>query len=469
MTFSPTEEQSAILDAVASSTSNLMIQARAGCGKTATLTLIDAVSPGPNLLLCFNKSVATEAVAKVRSTTTVKTFNSLGHKIWASAIAGKIFLDPQKIHHIFRWLVEMEDRPARNYLWSLYDQVTQGVNLARALGYIPAEHAKADKRLCNRAQLAALLDERPDDYTLTLIDRILIESIRQAYLGSIDFADQTYMPALFGGTYPRFPLTLVDEYQDLSPVNHAMVAKLVKGRRQIGVGDEAQAIYGFRGASASSMRDATAAFDMRTLPLTLSFRCPSAIVSNVHWRVPDMRASTQGGTVNHSWTHGIADDTCTVICRNNAPLMAAAMKLIHAGRSVNVSGTDLGPKLIKLLTKLGPETLTQTQVLDAIDSWEAPRLAAESKSADDLANCLRVFARAGTSLGAAIAYAQHLFGQSGSVQFITGHKSKGLEFDHVYHLDKFLLKAGQDLNVRYVIDTRARRSLTYIETGAPDA
>ena len=51
-----------------------------------------------------------------------------------------------------------------------------------------------------------------------LINKILTISIGQAYNGVIDFTDQVYMPALFGGTYPSFPVVLVDEYQDLSPV-----------------------------------------------------------------------------------------------------------------------------------------------------------------------------------------------------------------------------------------------------------
>jgi hypothetical protein len=70
------------------------------------------------------------------------------------------------------------------------------------------------------------------------------------------------MPALFGGTYPKFPLVLIDEYQDLSPIDHAMVAKLCKSSRQIGVGDDAQSIYAFRGAKAGSMASAVVEYNM---------------------------------------------------------------------------------------------------------------------------------------------------------------------------------------------------------------
>ena len=43
--FAPTHEQSAILDAVAGSSANLMIRAHAGCGKTSTLQMIATAVP----------------------------------------------------------------------------------------------------------------------------------------------------------------------------------------------------------------------------------------------------------------------------------------------------------------------------------------------------------------------------------------------------------------------------------------
>ena len=70
-----------------------------------------------------------------------------------------------------------------------------------------------------------------------------------------------------------------------------------KHSRQIGVGDEAQAIYEFRGADVRAMPDAIEQFGMETLPLSTSFRCPDAITSNVHWHVPDIRSAKSGGMV----------------------------------------------------------------------------------------------------------------------------------------------------------------------------
>ena len=143
------------------------------------------------------------------------------------------------------------------------------------------------------------------------------------------------------------------------------------------------------------------------------------------------------------------------------------MAFLNAGRSVSVSGSDIGPKLLGIMKKLGPETMPKASVLSAIDDWLAEKLAKESKTAHDLAACMKVFAEHGATLSQAMSYAEHLFKQSGSVRLMTGHKAKGLEFDTVYHLDPWLCRDDeQDLNLRYVITTRARERLYEIDSEA---
>jgi hypothetical protein len=101
------------------------------------------------------------------------------------------------------------------------------------------------RRLINQSEFAEGLED--GEANIELVETVLTDSIRLAYEGQIDFDDQIYMPTLFGGTFPRFPLVMVDEAQDLSPLNHAMLEKLVTSRL-IAVGDPFQSIYGFRGA-----------------------------------------------------------------------------------------------------------------------------------------------------------------------------------------------------------------------------
>lgn len=470
LTHPHTDEQRSIL-AAARGPTNLMISALAGTGKTYALEQIQSVAPQrPILYLVFNRKNADEARTKMLSTTKVKTFNGIGHDCWF-ATGRTPRLNPKKVQDIYRELIAESPRATKDVLWSVYDQVVSGVGLAKSLGYIPPGLAKSEASLLTRTAFHQALEERPDDLVSDLLDAVLSRSIALAYKGLIDYNDQAYMPALFGGTYPKFPLVMVDEFQDLSPVNHVLLAKLVANRRIIGVGDPNQSIYGFRGAQQGGMAQAVAAYGMEPLSLSVSFRCPEAIVRHVRWRVPNFKWSKAGGLVNTSGRINAStiDGSSTFICRNNAPLMATAFKLLAGGHSVSVAGSDVGPRLIATMRRLGPETLTQGQALSAIDNWEAERLDRESPTARDMADCMRIFARHGDSLGTALAYAEHLFAQKGTIQLLTGHKAKGLEFSDVYHLDPWLCKdSEQDRNLSYVISTRSEDRLTEVDSGGID-
>lgn len=471
----PTDEQVEIVSSATGSDKNLMINALAGTGKTSTLEMIEhAVSTRPILYLVFNKKNAEEAEDRLLSTTTVRTFNSLGHRIWSKACAkNNLSLNAKKSSDILRELIKAAPKNTQSAIWSVFWDVINGVVRAKALGYVPEGKYPNAKRLLTQGAFHASLEEEPDDLVADLIEAILSTSIKQAYDGVIDYNDQIYMPALFGGTCPQFPLVLVDEYQDLNPVNHQLLSKLAK-KRLIGVGDPNQSIYAFRGAKSQGMAEASEVYRMQNLDLSVSFRCPSAIVSHVQWHVPKFRWIKEGGLVSSPTHLDYIDvpDNGVIICRNNAPLFGVALRLLSCGRSVSVAGSDIGPKLVALMKKLGSEEMTRAQTLSAIADWEAEKLDKESTTAPDLAACMRVFAEQGDSLGQAIRYAEHVLAQKGRIRLMTGHKSKGLEFDHVIHLDPWLVCSGfhgaqptdQDKNLDYVISTRSKDKLVEISS-----
>jgi superfamily I DNA/RNA helicase len=136
-------------------------------------------------------------------------------------------------------------------------------------------------------------------------------------------------------------------------------------------------------------------------------------------------------------------------------------------------GFDIGPGLVKILKSFGSEGMPSVEVHKAINQWEIERLQkAKRKAATaDRAECLRVFATAGPSLGAAIAYAESLFKSHGPIFLLSGHKAKGLEWESVYHLDPWRIPSQfafsdadleQEKNVEYVITTRSKDKLTHI-------
>lgn len=120
------------------------------------------------------------------------------------------------------------------------------------------------------------------------------------------------------------------------------------------------------------------------------------------------------------------------------------------------------------MRKLGSEDLSGAALLDAINEWEAAKLAKESKTAGDMAACMRIFAEHGKSLHGAMTYAKHIFEQQGTTHLTTGHKAKGLEWEDVYHLDPWHVRRGhpsqQERNLDYVISTRSFDRLTEIES-----
>ena len=112
----------------------------------------------------------------------------------------------------------------------------------------------------------------------------------KSFEGLISFDDQIYMSAMFHGVFPRFSVTMVDEAQDLSPLNHIMIQKTAAGRI-IAVGDAKQAIYAFRGADSNSMQNLRKLRkEWIDLPLATTFRCPTLIVNRQQDHAPGFTA-----------------------------------------------------------------------------------------------------------------------------------------------------------------------------------
>ena len=467
--MTPTPEQESIIEAAKSTSNSIIIEALAGAAKTTTLEMICKALPvQPILCLAFNKRIAEEMKKRLPSHVTVQTMNACGHRIWAAACARRLTLNTKKSYEILKAKIDSLSRSERMEAYDTFGETLKAVGRAKLSGYIPEGRYTHIKRLTTEQ-----IDEEGDGIRWDLVDDVLTESIRLAYEGQIDFDDQIYMPTLFGGTFPRFPLVMVDEAQDLSALNHQMLAKLVNGRL-IAVGDPYQSIYGFRGAVQSGMEHLRQRHSMETRTLSTSFRCPKAIVEKARSRAPHMNYpewAIEGAIhVPTEWTADQVPENAAIICRNNAPLYRLGFSLIRAGRGVSIVGADIGPGLVKVLKKLGPGSMTQGQVFEAIDKWEAERerKAKSKESVADRSECLRVFAEHGNTLDGAVAYAEHLFKSQGTIQLLSGHKAKGLEWNTVYHLDPWRIPSKwakepeeieQERNVEYVITTRAKQDL----------
>ena len=464
----PTEEQLHILSLIRCQDNNLLVNALAGTGKTTTLEMIQSASRRqPVLCLAFNRRIADEMERRFTPSTTVRTFNGIGHRVWAKD-RGKALLEDKKCYQILNEAIgELKGddrRTAREAFWD----ILKAVGLAKALGYIPEGKFPTAKRLLTKEQLHVSLDSKPGPLEDELIHSTLFRSIQGAFEGWIDYNDQIYMPALFGGSFPRFPFVLVDEVQDLNPTNHEMLRRLVSGRL-CAVGDPWQSIYGFRGAVQGGMQKLKEDFECEEADLSISFRCPKRIVQAAHWRVPHFQWVKEGGHVEalRSLSLPSIPEDAAILCRNNAPLFRLAFALLKAKRSVQVAGSEIGPRIIRTLQKLGDPRDDSEALVAKIDAWANAKLEITNKPGLilDQAECMKVFATFAPNLAQAVAYAEHLFKQQGSIKLSTVHKAKGLEWDTVYFLDRWLCDDNeQDLNLQYVAQTRAKQTLYEIDS-----
>lgn len=78
----------------------------------------------------------------------------------------------------------------------------------------------------------------------------------------------------------KYPVVVIDEYQDLGLPLHRIVLALIRaGVRIIAVGDPDQSIYGFTGAKPALLRALARMHGMEAVTLKLNYRCADSIIA----------------------------------------------------------------------------------------------------------------------------------------------------------------------------------------------
>ena len=474
MNITPTDEQNDIIAAALNTTDNLLIEARAGAAKTTTLCMIaEALPPTRSLCLAFNRAVKQEMEKRLPRHVECLTLNALGHRIWRDFTRKKIDLEAGKTPIMLAKLIKanLDPKEADEFYDDHYQDMREMCATAKRCGYVPEGMGSIWKSLSTIDEVLEVLSFKPTDQMLTFLDKVIKASLRDALKGIIDFDDQIMLPCVAPVSWPVYKTVYIDETQDLSDINHFMLKKLVRKNRLIAVGDPFQAIYAFRGANTESMDDLAKIFPMTKHYLTINFRSGSAILDAVKWRAPDIKARPNApeGVVRSEteWDETLIQDGDAIICRNNAPIFRMAIYLIAAGRYPELIGRDVTTVLSKILSKLGKGTVEQAQALVNLDKWKKKELAKSKRKGfiKDQYACLQLFIERNVTLQGAREELTSLASTKGRIKLMTGHKAKGAEFSTVFFLDEFLISdEEQDLNLRYVIATRAKDALIYIKT-----
>ncbi len=501
----PTEEQQAAIEAARGASESLMLTAYAGTGKTSTLEMMaHEAPPRPSLALAFNKKIVEELKPRLPDNFTVKSLNGLGHGAWMRRPGmPSLRLEQQKVGKLITELAKESKTRLSSEQWQW---TKDAVGKAQLRGLVPqkfASHAALYASEASRETWDDIFAEAgvPSDewnFICGFAEEVLKRDIELALQGVISFDDQIYCPTILGGFWPKYPEVLIDESQDLSWLNQMMLKEVVRAEgRLTAVGDPLQAIYAFRGADHESMKSLRKLrSEWRDLPLTMTFRCPQEIVRRQQQHARGFRAASsnregrfaiaQSGDFGWdlNWVRTLSrSPEIAVLCRNNGPLLSLAFKCLRQGIGVNMLGRDIGRGLLVLSRKLCPtDEMTREACAASIREWqerETSLALANNReeavdSITDRAECLLAVLESAEArdAGQLRSLLEQLFArESGVLTLSSIHRSKGLEWEVVVHLDPWRLPskwakraaaAGderqmrQEQNLRYVCETRTK-------------
>lgn len=458
-----TEEQLAWMEGLAGGQESFL-SARAGTGKTSTILgglgeLRQAPgkwSPTMFTLVAFNKENQLDLQrAGAGLGAQIATLHSLGFAA-LRRYNRSLELDSKKI---FQLMVEAGFRGKHRR--ERFAETMRLVSVAKNWGMGTRLLADKPESWVDLADQYCLMQAN-----LEIAREALLKSNKLAQAGQIDFDDMVYLPLLWKlGLDTRAGL-IVDEAQDLSPLNLALLQK-TPGKKWF-VGDPFQCIYQFRGALGQGLD-----FGRRPeLPLTICWRCGREIIQEAQKWVGDIKArpgAPTGEVIREArhvdWTR---EKPAALLARNNEDLVDIALALWKAGRPVYILGREFGRALIDALEDIPGDG---QGLLGNIKTW------AETK-ADKYPNQAGYFLGLGRILQA---FWQAFKGrkrmeqnigvffsdvpQPGAWVLSTVHRAKGKEWNEVWILDWEGRPGAEpwaqeaDRNLHYVAVTRARERL----------
>lgn len=471
--------QQGVFNFVENETGNAIVEAVAGSGKTTTI--VEAIKRvlGTSIFLAFNKSIATEL--KNRGVN-ARTFHSLTYGAVLRHVGANEVKQNKTIDICKRKMTGDDFRLYGGFVSKLVS-LGKGVGI----GCLMRDTEQNWLDLCIHHDLEPEHEDADLGRAVELASKVLNygNTIRE-----VDFDDMLYIAVKDGISLPKFDFVFVDEAQDTNPIQRALLRKILHSNsRLIAVGDPAQAIYGFRGADSDSMNRIAEEFDCVTLPLTVSYRCPVAVVNYAHRWVSHIESApnAKGGEVHDlatGWELDTFEANDLVVCRKTAPLLTLAYSFLKARKPVQVMGREIGEGLKRLVTRMDADNLDQLEELlrnymeRECEKERAKGNDAKVEAIQDRVGALLVLARelpeTDRTIERLMQVISELFeNRRNAVILATIHKAKGLEADRVFwlgqtqHAAKWVRQdwqKQQEDNLCYVAATRALSALYLIDS-----
>lgn len=505
--FAASAHQRRFFDWVATGSGSAILKAVAGSGKSTSIVRVLEFIPeaATVVIYAFNAPVVKEMRGKIaafgeevgRSFRNVEaaTFHSKGLRALCRRFGrdAKVEVDSGKVRKI------LKDRLSEAEYELYGDFVAKLVGFAKGIGVgIPGlapDEVAVWRGLIETQDMWLDSEEASEERAIDVARKALRASNAKAEKERwIDFDDQLYLPLLWNLRLFRHDWVFTDECQDTNPVRREFARRSLKaGGRFVGVGDPCQSIYAFTGASTDAMDQIAATFETVELPLTTSYRCPRAVGELVRSMVPyfEVFDGAPEGSVEHlpaSKALARLGPGDAILCRQTAPLISLAFRLIGEGRGCYVLGKDIGAGLANLIKKLRPKGVENLiERLDAYFEKERDKLAAKDEFAKvealgDRVAAIKVVIEAiplaDRTVPKVLSRIDELFadGKDGRADLLilsTMHKSKGREWPNVGILMPELCpsKAAkteeayqQERNLQYVADTRTMGALYFMLT-----
>jgi len=501
--MTPTAQQATYVEALLTTSNHTALIARAGCGKTSTILLgvqaiLKATPRAEIVVAAYNKAIADEVGEKLKvmgltdwRQVQASTMHSLGFGLLRFAF--KPTIDDKKVRKL---VDQRNDDISAQYSTQIISLV--GYAKQAGVGFFPDSpigNVQVWHDLADHFDVNGLDDTSEADAVVEAAQAVYRASLAQTDI--IDFDDMILFP-LIKNMRVRFGKDhiFLDEAQDASRVRQALARKFLKpGGRLHVVGDDRQAIYGFSGADAAALDNLVREMGCAVYPLNVTWRCPKAVVALAQTIVPDIEAapsapegevsSVSGKEAIDALVAGLGP-TDAVLCRNTAPLIELAFRLIRQGKPCKVEGRAIGDGLINLAQRWKVKTIDAfLGRLEAYQDREMQKALAKGSEAkaqevEDRCETLRTIAQAcvsanKTQVSDIVAYINELFadGATGVTVLATAHRSKGREWPRVVlwgnnryapsRAAKQAWQQSQEQNLIYVMFTRAQRELVFVD------
>lgn len=532
--FVPSKAQRTFFRWVDTKTGNCVLKAVAGAGKTTTI--VEAISrmKGRVWFGVYNRSMGEEIKEKLSGRKDIAkrkfpqeaVFTSTFHGQGMSIVRrhngkdGITDVDDKKVAKIIETLIlerEGADQQERPDLRSVAGAIASVVSMAKNRGFMKPTHTDIPEGLTNSDDREAwiemiehfdLIEELPEDVSMDMVVKfsraVLCRNNRDT--NTIDFDDMVYLPLALNMRCYTHDWVIVDEAQDTNPTRRALARKLLAPRgRLVAVGDPHQAIFGFTGADNDALEQIAEAFDCTELPLTVTYRCPKAVVAHANRWVDHITAheSAPEGAVHELGYKALVPEIksipedghgeVAVLCRYNLPLVELCFGLIREGIAARIEGRAIGEGLMKLATRWkrvktlnGLETkLNEYRDREVRKALEKEREDRADRIEDQVATLLVIMDRAREKgidrIDDLRDMIEDMFADKvadkGMLTLCSAHKSKGLEWNRVYLLgrEQFMpsrfarqdWQVDQETNLIYVAVTRAKEVLVEV-VGVPE-